>query len=67
MIDLDDQIIATREKSLRAAQSQLDHGVITISEFITQSNKIEDARNNKALHEMQLLMNYYNQKYLTGN
>lgn len=67
LIIYDDQIIATREKSMKAAQSQLDHGVITISELINQSNKIEDARNNKALHKMQLLINYYNQKYLTGN
>lgn len=67
LILYDDQIIATREKSMKAAQSQLDNGVITISDLINQSNKIEEARNNKALHEMQLLMNYYNQKFLTGN
>lgn len=67
LIEKDIEIVALRQNTLTAAQSQLDHGVITIGEFLQEMDKIELARQQKTLHEIQLIQTIYNQKYLTGN
>lgn len=50
----DMEIIALRENILKTADSQLTHGVITPSEFLTEFNKLYEAKINQNLHEINL-------------
>lgn len=52
----DMEIIALRENILKTADSQLTHGVITSSEFLTEFNKLYEAKINQNLHEINLEM-----------
>jgi hypothetical protein len=47
--------------------AQLENGVITSNDFLTDVNDENQARQNKILHEVQLLMTQYNQQTTTGN
>jgi outer membrane protein TolC len=63
----DDEIIALREKVKTAAMAQLENGVITGNDFLKEVNDEDQAKQNKLLHSIQLLMAQYNQQTTTGN
>lgn len=63
----DDEIIALRNKVKNTAMVQLENGVITSNDFLSEVNDEDQARQNKILHQMQLLMAQYNQQTTTGN
>jgi outer membrane protein TolC len=63
----DDRIIDLRTKVKNTAMAQLENGVITSNDFLTDVNDENQARQNKILHEVQLLMTQYNQQTTTGN
>jgi outer membrane protein TolC len=63
----DDRIIDLRTKVKNTAMVQLENGVITPNDFLIDINDENQARQNKILHEIQLLMTQYNQKTTTGN
>ena len=63
----DDRIIELRTKVKNTAMAQLENGVITPNDFLTDVNDENQARQNKILHEVQLLMTQYNQQTTTGN
>jgi outer membrane protein TolC len=63
----DDEIIALREKVKTAAMAQLENGVITGNDFLKEVNDEDQAKQNKVLHSIQLLMAQYNQQIATGN
>jgi outer membrane protein TolC len=63
----DDRIIELRTKVKNTAMAQLENGVITSNDFLTDVNDENQARQNKILHEVQLLMTQYNQQTTTGN
>jgi outer membrane protein TolC len=63
----DDRIIELRTKVKNTAMVQLENGVITSNDFLIKINDENQARQNKILHEIQLLMTQYNQKTTTGN
>ncbi len=63
----DSQIIALRNQVKEAALAQLENGVITGNDFLKEVNSENQARQNKILHEIQLLMAQYNRQTTTGN
>lgn len=67
MISQDQQIIALRTSVKNAAVAQLENGVITSHDYISQVNAENQARQNLVLHEIQLLQIQYNSKNTSGN
>jgi outer membrane protein TolC len=56
VIGKDSLIVAAREAILKAAASQLENGVITSTEYITELNALDTARLNAVLHTVQLFI-----------
>ncbi|HWV75308.1 MAG TPA: TolC family protein [Pseudosphingobacterium sp.] len=67
LLKSDDEIIALREKVKSTSIAQLEHGVITTSDYLREVNAEDEARQNKIVHEIQLLLSQYNNKYTQGN
>jgi outer membrane protein TolC len=63
----DDEIIDLRTKVKNSAMAQLENGVISGNDFLSEVNDEDQARQNKILHEVQLLIAQYNQQTTTGN
>lgn len=63
----DDEIINLRTRVKNTALTQLENGVITTNDFLINVNDENQARQNKILHEVQLLITQYNQQTTTGN
>jgi len=63
LISKDDEIISLRQNITKTASTQLENGVITATEYVTELNAEMLARLNLELHKMQLKMaeiNYLN-------
>jgi len=67
LMTTDDQIIALREKVKETTASQLENGTITTTDYLTNVNAEDQARQNLLLHKVQLLMAQYNYKTTSGN
>ncbi|NLR77480.1 TolC family protein [Chitinophaga eiseniae] len=67
LLQQDDKAIALRTAVLQSAQAQLDNGVITVHEYITQLNSEHLAKQARILHSIQLLQAQYNYKNTSGN
>lgn len=67
LIETDKEIIGIRTSVKNAAQSQLDYGVITSSDFIRELNAEDQAKQNLAIHTVQLLLAQQNYKLTLGN
>ncbi len=67
LIDKDSELIALRESILTSSKAQLDNGVITTSDYLRELNELDRARNQKILHETQLLLTQYNLKAQLNN
>ena len=63
----DDAIIALRASVKKAASAQLENGVLSAHDYITQVNAEDQSRQNLILHEMQLLQAQYSYQNITGN
>ncbi|WP_418697021.1 TolC family protein [Bacteroides sp.] len=59
----DDEIIRLRENIRRAAQAKVENGTLTVTDMIREITNENLARQTKALHEVQLLMNIWQLKY----
>ncbi len=67
LMKTDDQIIAMRESVKKAASVQLENGVLSAHDYITQVNAEDQARQNRILHEMQLLQEQFSYQNTIGN
>ncbi|GAB3017128.1 TolC family protein [Niabella terrae] len=67
LIQQDQEVINLRTSVTKSAEAQLANGVITTHEYIQKLNAAHLARQQKTLHEIQLLQAQYNQKFITGN
>lgn len=67
LINQDDNAIALRSAVRKSAQAQLDNGVITVHEYISQLNAENLAKQSRILHSIQLLQAQYNYKNTSGN
>jgi outer membrane protein TolC len=66
LLKTDDEIILLREKVKKAALAQLENGVINSGDYLREINAEAGARQNKTLHEIQLLMAEYNERNTSG-
>lgn len=67
LIDSDNTIINLRQEVAHTAEVQLVNGAITVTDFLQQANAADKARQNKVLHEIQLLQAQYDFKTTSGN
>ena len=63
----DNEIITLRESVKKAASAQLENGVLSAHDYITQVNAEDQARQSLILHEIQLLQEQYNYQNTTDN
>lgn len=63
----DNDIILLRENVKNTAQTQLDNGTATTNDYLTAVNAEDNARQNRILHEIQLIMYQYSAKTTRGN
>lgn len=59
LIEVDDQIIELRTSIKNTTAVQQENGVITTNDYLRELNAEDQAKQNKLLHEMQLLMTLY--------
>ncbi|MCC8426402.1 TolC family protein [Mucilaginibacter sp. UR6-11] len=62
----DQAIIALRESVKKAAAAQLENGVLSAHDYLSQVNAEDLARQNQILHEIQLLQEAYSYQNTTG-
>jgi outer membrane protein TolC len=67
LVKKDDAIIALRESVKKAAAAQLENGVLSAHDYITEVNAEDQARQNLILHEMELLQAQYSYQNTIGN
>lgn len=60
----DDEIIRLRTNIRRAAEAKVANGSLSVTEMLEEVVRESMAKQDKALHEIQLLMNIYQQKHL---
>lgn len=67
LLSTDDEIISLRSGIKRSYAAQLENGIINTSDYVKELNAEDLARQNKILHQIQLLMAQYNLLNTTGN
>jgi outer membrane protein TolC len=55
LLATDDELIRLREQVRATAAVQLDHGIISFTDYFTEANQLTQARLNQQLHRLQLL------------
>lgn len=63
----DSEIITLRESVKTTASKQLENGTISANDYLNYINAEDQAKQNKLLHQIQLLMAQYNYQLTTGN
>jgi outer membrane protein TolC len=66
LLGSDDEIIALRESIKTTSAAQLENGVINTNDYLREVNAEDQARVNRILHEIQLLMSRYNLQTTLG-
>jgi hypothetical protein len=67
LIKSDQEIINLRTSIKNTTKSQIDNGVATANDLIREINAEEQAKQNKIIHEVQLLITQYNYLSVSGN
>lgn len=66
LLNTDEEIIALREKVTTAAKAQLENGVISANDYLREVNAADQARQNRAAHQLLLLQAQINYQNLAG-
>jgi outer membrane protein TolC len=66
LINVDEEIIELRTSVKESVKSQLENGVVTSSDYIRELNSEDRAKQNLAIHTIQLLMVQYKHKLTVG-
>jgi outer membrane protein TolC len=67
LIESDDDIVNLRESVSKTSVVQLHNGVISANDYIQDVNAAAQARQDRAVHEIQLLMTQFDHKTTSGN
>jgi len=67
LIDSDKEIIALRQTIKNTAKAQLENGVITSHDYLTEVNAEDQARQTFLMHQVQLLLAQYTYQTTSGN
>lgn len=66
LIEQDNEIVTLRENVRKATEKKLANGVVDSNKLVEQIMKEKSARNNKAIHQVELLNEMYNLQYTKG-
>ncbi|KAF0153098.1 MAG: outer membrane efflux protein [Ignavibacteria bacterium] len=67
LIKVDKEIIEIRESVKLSAKAQLENGVVTLNDFIRELNAEDQAKQNLAIHQTQLMLAEQSYKTTIGN
>lgn len=67
LIKTDDEIVRLRESVRTSSAVQLQNGVITANDYVLDVSATNQARQDRVVHEIQLLLTQYNYKTTSGN
>ncbi|MCX6188357.1 MAG: hypothetical protein NTW54_01885 [Bacteroidetes bacterium] len=67
LIKTDDEIVALRTKIKNTAFAQLENGVLNATDYLRELNAEDQAKQNKSMHEIQLLMTRYAIRFTMEN
>ena len=67
LMERDDELISLRESIKKAAEVKLENGTISVSELLREINLLDIVRNNRARHEIELMMAVYDLRNTTNN
>ena len=67
LIANDDEIVSLRESVSKTSGVQLQNGVITANDYLLDINAASSARQDRSVHEIQLLLSQYNHQTTAGN
>lgn len=67
LIQSDNEIVRLRESVKLTSAVQLENGVITTNDYLNDINAEAQARQDRVLHEIQLLISQYDHKTTSGN
>jgi outer membrane protein TolC len=67
LIRSDNEIVELRESVSKTSGVQLQNGVITANDYLLDINAASQARQDRVVHEIQLLLSQYNHKTASGN
>lgn len=67
LIEVDEKLIELRTRIKNTAKAQLENGVITANDYLRELNAEDQAKQNLALHQTQLVMTQYNYQVTSGN
>ena len=63
----DEEIISLRSSIRKAAESKLSHGLIDVNDLVKEINNENAARVQQTMHEIHMLKEIYEQKYVIGD
>lgn len=63
----DDEIIQLRENIRKASEAKVKNGTLSVTDLLSDITSEDQARQNKLLHEIQLLITIYQLKNITNN
>lgn len=66
LLEVDREIIALRTQVRETAEAQLEEGVITSADFIREVNSEDEAKQNLALHQVELLLAEAKYRFTSG-
>jgi hypothetical protein len=67
LIKGDDEIVDLRESVSKTSGVQLQNGVITANDYLLDVNAASQARQDRLVHEIQLLLSEFDHKTTSGN
>jgi outer membrane protein TolC len=67
LIQSDDEIVRLRESVSQSSAAQLQNGVISANDYLLDVNAANQARQDRVVHQIQLLSTQYNYKTTSGN
>lgn len=66
LLKSDDEIVELRTEIRKTAESKLENGVLTTSEYLREVNAEQQSRESRLIHQVQLLMAAYKKQNLLG-
>jgi len=67
LLESDDEIILLRDRVKKSVEDRVENGTLSVSDLIKEINASDSALQEKAVHEIQLIMAVFNLKNLTNN
>jgi outer membrane protein TolC len=67
LIMTDAKILEIRKRITETAAAQLDNGIVSMAEYLTELTNLDLAQQNGILHQVQLLQAKFNMKIISGN